>query len=135
MSAVALWLCLQIIPHISAPHKRINCIHMITNTYHSFYHLLSLTASIETYEPVVGRLLRLWRGVLGRGISLQDASRFLKMMVINIFSIHHAADRRTGVCVCVCVCVLAVGYDTFKVTGLLQLSLDFEETYWKEAGI
>ena len=62
-----------------------------------------LTSSIETYEPVVGRLLRLWRGVLergvaGGGVSLQDASRFLKMMVINVFSIHHAVDRHTGMC-------------------------------------
>jgi len=53
-------------------------------------------SSIETFDTVVERLLGLWQSVLQREVSLQDASRFLKMMVINIFSIHHAAERHSG---------------------------------------
>lgn len=42
------------------------------------------------------KVLGLWQSVLQRPILLQDASRFIKMMVINIFSIHHAAERHSG---------------------------------------
>ena len=53
-------------------------------------------SSIEMFDGVVKKLIGLWRSVLQREVSLQDASRFLKMMVINIFSIHNAAERHSG---------------------------------------
>ena len=52
--------------------------------------------SIENFDAAVEKVLELWQSVLQRPILLQDASRFLKMMVINIFSIHHAAERHSG---------------------------------------
>ena len=52
--------------------------------------------SIENFDAAVEKVLELWQSVLERNILLQDASRFLKMMVINIFSIHHAAERHSG---------------------------------------
>ena len=57
---------------------------------------MPLHPSIENFDATVAKLLELWQSVLQRGISLQDAARFLKMMVINIFSIHHAAERHSG---------------------------------------
>ena len=60
------------------------------------YYVHAFHPSIENFDAAVEKLLELWQSVLQRGILLQDAARFLKMMVINIFSIHHAAERHSG---------------------------------------
>lgn len=53
--------------------------------------------SIETVEQTLERLHRLWLALLNREqASLPEPSMLIKMVVINIFSIHHAANAHQG---------------------------------------
>ncbi len=52
--------------------------------------------SVETLSEAVSKVIQYLGGLLKGELRLEYAQLLLKMAIINIFSIHHAADSYTG---------------------------------------
>ena len=74
-------------------------------------HCSHCVCRLEALPEVTQKMLRCCTELLGvvrtegGGVRLEYAQLILKMMVMNIFAFHHAADTYAGECVCVCACV------------------------------
>ena len=52
--------------------------------------------SLEWINDSVDKCLGIWRSVLRHRLSVNDTSRFMKMLVLCLFSLHNVADREQG---------------------------------------
>ena len=52
--------------------------------------------SLERIADAVEKCLSTWRLVLHHQLSVNDTSRFMKMLVLCLFSLHNVAEREQG---------------------------------------
>lgn len=59
---------------------------------------VSLSCSVDTLSDSIKKMLQYFDVLLRGELRLEYAQLFVKIMVINIFSIHHASDEHVGEC-------------------------------------
>ena len=61
-----------------------------------FFLVVLVSNSLEQIADAVKKCLSIWRLVLRHQLSVNDTSRFMKILVLCLFSLHNVAEREQG---------------------------------------